>query len=110
MKKQNIIEERINKIADKIAKIITTIPHPKSFPKGKGLETPLLWRGVGVRLFQKSLSFLLILSFVTSWSYGLLPGAEKYSPEVKKVEATSSPQATPEPTPTASIDNPETTT
>ncbi|MEK7065688.1 MAG: hypothetical protein AAB961_01735, partial [Patescibacteria group bacterium] len=91
MKKQNIIEERINKIADKIAKIITTIPHPKSFPKGKGLETPLLWRGVGVRLFQKSLSFLLILSFVTSWSYGLLPGAEKYSPEVKKAEATGSP-------------------
>ena len=91
MKNPSIIEERINKIADKIAKIITTIPHPKSFPKGKGLETPLLWRGVGVRLFQKSLSFLLILSFVTSWSYSLLPGLEKYSPEVKKAEATGSP-------------------
>lgn len=35
-------------------------------------------RGAGVRFFQKLVSFLLIFSFVTSWSYGLLPRMGRY--------------------------------
>ena len=38
---------------------------------------------------QKCLSFLLIFSFVTSWSYGLIPGLENFSPETKTAEAAS---------------------
>ena len=38
---------------------------------------------------KKTISFLLILTLITSWNYGLISGLENFSPEVKKVEAES---------------------